>query len=145
MTSGHHHSTSIGVGKSSVLGGQILIPRAHARICTQLAHALYSSTSAYSSYSTESGEPTVHSVSNTSRTAYSESSISHDLYNVVLYYGVEKCGSGLSRSHRLESDLSIVNVFSALDTSIQPQSTRDCYSWAICFKHFTCYLWRSAR
>lgn len=80
--------------------------------------------------STESGEPTAHSVSNTSRAAYSESSVSHNLdskYNVVLY-GVEECRSGLSRSARFESDLSsVIDIFSALDSSIQPQSIRDCY------------------
>ena len=46
----------------------------------------------------------------------------------MVLYGVEECRSGLSRSDRLESDLSsVVNIFSALDSSIQPQSVRDCY------------------
>ena len=55
-------------------------------------------------------------------------SFNHDSkYNVVLY-GVEECRSGMSRSTRLESDLtSVVRVFSTLDSSIQSQSVRDCH------------------
>ena len=58
----------------------------------------------------------------------STASYDHDSkYNVVLY-GVEECRRGLSRSARLESDLSsVVNVFSALDSSIQSHSVRDCF------------------
>ena len=54
--------------------------------------------------------------------------VSHDSkFNVVLY-GVEECRSGLSRPARLESHLSsAVDIFSALDSSIQPQSIKDCF------------------
>ena len=46
----------------------------------------------------------------------------------MVLYGVEECRPGVSRSARQESDLSsVVTVFSALDSSIQPQSIRDCY------------------
>ena len=41
---------------------------------------------------------------------------------------MEECRPGLPRSARFESDLtSVVRVFSALDSSIQSQSVRDCY------------------
>ena len=58
----------------------------------------------------------------------STASYDHDSkYNVVLYV-VEECRLGLSRSARLESDLSsVVSVFSALDSSIQSHSVRDCF------------------
>ena len=50
-------------------------------------------------------------------------------FNIVLH-GVEECPSGRSRSARLESDLSsIVDVLSSVDTSIQPQSVKDCFRW----------------
>ena len=79
------------------------------------------------------GEPTVRPTSHTPHTPYtvnSASNVSHNpesKFNVVLY-GVEECRSGLPRSARFESDLnSVVSVFSALDSSIQSQSVRDCY------------------
>ena len=70
------------------------------------------------------------SVSNTSQSPKPMSTASYDhdsKYNVVLY-GMEECRLGLSRSARLESDLSsVVSVFSALDSSIQSHSVRDCF------------------
>ena len=85
--------------------------------------------------STESGEPTSRSVSNTSQSPKPMSTASYDhdsKYNVVLY-GVEECHLGLSRSARLESDLSsVVSVFSALDSSIQSHSVRDCFRLGKC-------------
>ena len=75
------------------------------------------------------GEPAVRPTPHT-YTADSVSSISHNpesKYNLVLF-GVEECRPGLPRSARFESDLtSVVRVFSALDSSIQSQSVRDCY------------------
>ena len=48
-------------------------------------------------------------------------------YNVVLY-GVEECPSGSSHFARLSSDLaSVVSVFSALDSTIQSHSIKECY------------------
>ena len=80
--------------------------------------------------STESGEPTSRSVFNTSQSPKPMSTASYDhdsKYNVVLY-GVEECRPGLFRSARLESDISsVVSVFSALDSSIQSHSVRDCF------------------
>ena len=76
------------------------------------------------------GEPTVRPTSHIPYTVNSASNVSHNpesKFNVVLY-GVEECRSGLPRSARFESDLtSVVSVFSALDSSIQSQSVRDCY------------------
>lgn len=76
------------------------------------------------------GEPTVSLTSRTPYTVNTASNASHNpesKYNVVLY-GVEECRPGLPRSARFESDLtSVVSVFSALDSSIQSQSVRDCY------------------
>ena len=80
--------------------------------------------------SAESGEQTSRSVSNTTQAPQHVSNASYDhdsKYNVVLY-GVEECRSGMPRSARLDSDLtSAISVFSALDSSIQSQSVRDCF------------------
>ena len=76
------------------------------------------------------GESTVRSTSHSPHTVHSVSNAScnqESKYNLVLY-GVEECRPGLPRLGRLESDLaSVVKVFSALDSSIQSQSVRDCY------------------
>ena len=80
--------------------------------------------------STESGEPISRSVSNTTQASKPVPNASYDhdsKYNVVLY-GVEECRSGMYRSARLESDLtSVISVFSALESSIQSQSVKDCF------------------
>ena len=48
-------------------------------------------------------------------------------FNAVLY-GVQECPLGMSKSARFESDLTAtVNVLSPLDSSIQPQSIKDCF------------------
>ena len=72
--------------------------------------------------------PTVPSVPKISANIMPSTSSNHESeFNVVLY-GLEECPSGLTRSSRLESDLTnISNIFSELDSSIQPQSIRDCY------------------
>ena len=52
---------------------------------------------------------------------------SESKFNVVLF-GVQECPSGMSKSARFESDLSnTVGVLSSIDSSIQPQSIRDCF------------------
>ena len=52
---------------------------------------------------------------------------SESKFNVVLF-GVQECPSGMSKSARFESDLSNrVGVLSSIDSSIQPQSIRDCF------------------
>ena len=83
---------------------------------------------------TDAGQPTKkisptfdgeHSVSHSTRTQSPHNNDSK--FNIVLY-GVEECPSGRSRSARLESDLSsVVDVLSSVDTSIQPQSVKDCF------------------
>ena len=48
-------------------------------------------------------------------------------FNIVLY-GVDECPQGTTRAGRFESDLSqAVSVLSTIDSTIQPQSIRDCY------------------
>ena len=76
----------------------------------------------------KSGASPAPNVLKTSVNSMSNTSLDHERkYNIVLY-GIEECRPGLSRSTRLESDLTnISNVFTALDSSIQPQSIRDCY------------------
>ena len=69
------------------------------------------------SVSTKYGEPITNTTSRMSK--------NHD--NVVLY-GVDECPSGMSQQARFQSDLSsIVNTLSTHDSSIVPQSIRDCY------------------
>ena len=72
--------------------------------------------------------PTVPSVPKISANIIPSTSSNYERkYNVVLY-GLDECPSGLTRSGRLESDLTnISNIFSELDSSIQPQSISDCY------------------
>lgn len=78
----------------------------------------------------ECGEVLTQSVCAGRKTVASTASLPHNQdskFNVVLY-GVEECRAGLSRPARFESDLSsAVDIFSALDSSIQPQSIKDCY------------------
>ena len=72
--------------------------------------------------------PTVPSVPKISANIMPSTSSNYERkFNVVLY-GLDECPSGLTRSSRLESDLTnISNIFFELDSSIHPQSISDCY------------------
>ena len=63
----------------------------------------------------------------TPRTQSQSRSVSNNKFIIVLY-GVNECPPGSSRSTRLESDInSVVSVFSALDSTIQAHSIKECY------------------
>ena len=48
-------------------------------------------------------------------------------FNIILY-GVDECPQGTSRADRFESDLDqAVSVLSTIESTVQPQSIKDCY------------------
>ena len=100
--------------KSSRLETQ-LTPASTSTSTSQAAASKMTTEAAYSSR-----EFDTHSTSHASHSSESK-------FNVVLF-GVQECPSGMSKSARFESDLSnTVGVLSSIDSSIQPQSIRDCF------------------
>ena len=46
----------------------------------------------------------------------------------LIIYGVDECPSGMAKAAHLESDLSnVISVLPMVDSSIQPQSIKDCF------------------